>query len=72
MISRAEYLKSFFGLLGRDLRVMRRELMPFVLRVGMQPLLFIFVFTTVLPRMAGGNPMAVCGCRTCWSRCTTV
>jgi ABC-2 type transport system permease protein len=57
VISRAEYFKSFLGLFGRDLRVMRRELLPFVLRVGMQPLLFIFVFTAVLPRMAGGNPM---------------
>lgn len=57
MISRSEYFTSFLGLLSRDLRVMRRELMPFILRVGMQPLLFIFVFTYVLPSMSGGNPM---------------
>jgi ABC-2 type transport system permease protein len=35
-----------------------REFVTFLLRVGMQPLLFLFVFTYVLPHMAGGNPMA--------------
>jgi ABC-2 type transport system permease protein len=42
----------------RDLRVLMRELVPFFLRVGMQPLLFLFVFTFILPHMGGGNPMA--------------
>jgi ABC-2 type transport system permease protein len=51
-------LKAFFGLYLRDLRVLSRELAPFILRVGMQPLLFLFVFTFVMPRMAGGTPMA--------------
>ena len=50
-------LKAFLGLMERDLRVIRREIVPFVLRVGMQPLLFLFVFTFVLPRMSTGNPM---------------
>jgi ABC-2 type transport system permease protein len=50
-------LKAFFGLYLRDLRVLSRELMPFLLRVGMQPLLFLFVFTFIMPRMSGGNPM---------------
>jgi len=27
----------------------------------MQPLLFLFVFTFILPRMGNGNPMAVGG-----------
>src|SRR5271167_1917597 len=53
------FLKSFFGLALRDVRVMRREIVPFLLRVGMQPLLFLFVFTFILPRMAGGNPLAM-------------
>jgi ABC-2 type transport system permease protein len=44
--------------LQRDLRVLMREFVPFLLRVGMQPLLFLFVFTFILPRMGGGNPMA--------------
>lgn len=56
------FLKAFFGLFLRDLRVLTREIVPFLLRVGMQPLLFLFVFTYVLPRMAGGgNPMAAAG-----------
>lgn len=55
------FFKSFLGLFLRDLRVLGRELAPFLLRVGMQPLLFLFVFTFILPRMGGGNPMATGG-----------
>ncbi|MGA3372644.1 MAG: ABC transporter permease [Terracidiphilus sp.] len=55
------FFKAFLGLYLRDLRVLTREFLPFVLRVGMQPLLFLFVFTFILPRMGGGNPMAVGG-----------
>jgi ABC-2 type transport system permease protein len=55
------FVKSFLGLFLRDLRVLTREFLPFLLRVGMQPLLFLFVFTFILPRMGGGNPMAVAG-----------
>jgi ABC-2 type transport system permease protein len=54
----AIYFKAFLGLYLRDLRVLTRELVTFLLRVGMQPLLFLFVFTYVLPHMSGGNPMA--------------
>ena len=54
----AFFFKAFLGLFLRDLRVLTREFMPFLLRVGMQPLLFLFVFTFILPRMGGGNPMA--------------
>jgi ABC-2 type transport system permease protein len=56
--ARAVFLKAFLGLYLRDLRVLSRELTPFLLRVGMQPLLFLFVFTFVMPRMAGGSPLA--------------
>lgn len=52
------FLKPFLGLFLRDLRVLMREIAPFLLRVAMQPLLFLFVFTFILPRMASGNPMA--------------
>ena len=55
------FFRSFYGLFLRDLRVLTREFLPFILRVGMQPLLFLFVFTFILPRMATGNPMAVGG-----------
>lgn len=62
MNSTTLYLKSFCGLLLRDVRVLTRELMPFILRVGMQPLLFLFVFTSVLPRIGtNANPMAAAG-----------
>ena len=55
------FFKAFGGLFLRDLRVLTREFLPFVARVGMQPLLFLFVFTFILPRMGNGNPMAVAG-----------
>jgi ABC-2 type transport system permease protein len=53
------FAKAFWGLFLRDLRVLTREIVPFLLRVGMQPLLFLFVFTFILPRIGGSsNPMA--------------
>lgn len=38
------------ALLHRDLRVARREIKSFFLRVGLQPLLFTFIFGYVMPR----------------------
>jgi ABC-2 type transport system permease protein len=55
------YLRAFGGLYLRDLYVLRRELFPFAIRVLMNPLLFLFVFTFVMPHMshgAGASPMA--------------
>src|SRR6202789_1712331 len=52
---------AFLGLMVRDFRVLRRELGPFVVRIVMQPLLFLFVFTYVFPHMGQGNPMAASG-----------
>jgi ABC-2 type transport system permease protein len=55
------YTRAFTGLFLRDLYVLRRELFPFAIRVCMNPLLFLFVFTYVFPHMSGGagsNPMA--------------
>ncbi len=46
---------AFLGLMMRDFRVLRRELGPFAVRIVMQPLLFLFVFTYVFPHMNGGN-----------------
>jgi ABC-2 type transport system permease protein len=53
---RVSYSSAFAGLLLRDLRVLRREVGPFIVRIVMQPLLFLFVFTYVLPHIgqAGG------------------
>jgi ABC-2 type transport system permease protein len=54
---RTIFLEAFAGLFLRDLRVLSRELAPFMLRVLMQPLLFLFVFTYVFPHMNTANPM---------------
>jgi ABC-2 type transport system permease protein len=58
---RVSYTRAFFGLMLRDLFVLRRELGPFLVRIAMNPLLFLFVFTYVMPHMSGGaalNPTA--------------
>jgi len=52
-----QYGRAFAGLFLRDLHVLRRELMPFVIRVCMNPLLFLFVFTFIMPHMSGGAAM---------------
>ena len=49
--------RAFAGLFLRDLHVLRRELFPFVIRVCMNPLLFLFVFTFIMPHMSGGAAM---------------
>lgn len=58
---RVSYSRAFAGLVLRDLYVLRREIAPFLIRVAMNPLLFLFVFTYVMPHMTGGaaaNPTA--------------
>ncbi len=45
---------AVWGLVLRDLRVLRRNLGPFVVRTVMNPMLFVFVFTYVLPRIGQG------------------
>jgi ABC-2 type transport system permease protein len=58
---RALYPRAFWGLFLRDLHVLRREKIPFLIRVCMNPLLFLFVFTYIMPHMSGGgalNPTA--------------
>ncbi|HLH06949.1 MAG TPA: ABC transporter permease [Terriglobales bacterium] len=45
---------SFIGLILRDVRVLRRDFIPFVIRTGMNPLLFVFVFTYVFPKIGQG------------------
>jgi len=58
---RALYPRAFAGLFLRDLHVLRREKIPFLIRVCMNPLLFLFVFTYIMPHMSGGaaiNPTA--------------
>ena len=52
-----QYGRAFGGLFLRDLFVLRREIFPFVIRVCMNPLLFLFVFTVIMPHMSGGAAM---------------
>jgi ABC-2 type transport system permease protein len=54
----AIYSRAFLGLMQRDLRVLTRELAPFLVRVAMNPLLFLFVFTYVMPHMTNGAKMS--------------
>jgi len=52
-----QYARAFAGLFLRDLHVLRREIRPFIVRVCMNPLLFLFVFTYVIPHISGGAAM---------------
>jgi ABC-2 type transport system permease protein len=52
-----QYARAFAGLFLRDLYVLRRELRPFIIRVCMNPLMFLFVFTYVIPHMNAGAAM---------------
>jgi ABC-2 type transport system permease protein len=54
---RMQYGRAFAGLLLRDLYVLRREKIAFLIRVCMNPLLFLFVFTYIMPHMSGGAAM---------------
>jgi len=56
-----QYTRAFAGLFLRDLHVLQREKIPFLIRIVMNPLLFLFVFTYIMPHMSGGaalNPTA--------------
>jgi ABC-2 type transport system permease protein len=49
----AQYSRAFAGLFLRDLYVLSRDPFSFLVRVCMNPLLFLFVFTYVIPSMSG-------------------
>jgi ABC-2 type transport system permease protein len=46
--------KAFIGLLLRDLHVLRENVLQFAIRTIMQPLLLVFVFTYVFPKIGQG------------------
>ncbi len=48
------YRKAFVALLARDLHVLRSSAVLFAIRTVMQPLLLMFVFTYVLPKIGQG------------------
>lgn len=51
---RAAYRKAFLALLARDLHVLLKSLPLFIVRTIMQPLLLMFVFTYVFPKIGQG------------------
>jgi ABC-2 type transport system permease protein len=59
--SRPTYAAVAWGLVLRDIRVLERTLVPFVSRTIMNPLLFVFVFTYVFPRIGQGFQSGVTG-----------
>lgn len=48
------YSKVIMTMLARDLAVLKKNLWFFIVRVIMQPLLFVFVFTYVFPKIGQG------------------
>lgn len=48
------YFHAFSGLLRRDLRVLMRQFSSFLLRTLISPVMFVFVFTYVFPRIGQG------------------
>lgn len=55
------YASALWGMVLRDLTVLRRGLAPFVIRTVMNPLLFVFIFTYVLPRIGQGVQTGAAG-----------
>jgi ABC-2 type transport system permease protein len=51
---RAAALSAFRALLVRDITVLRKSIPFFIVRTIMQPLLFVFVFTYVFPKIGQG------------------
>jgi len=52
--TRSASLAAFGAMLLRDLRVLQKELGPFVMRTIMQPFLLLFVFAYVFPKIGQG------------------
>jgi ABC-2 type transport system permease protein len=53
------WLHTVGALLARDFRVLSREIPAFVVRVTVQPVLFVFVFAVVLPKIADSGTSTV-------------
>ncbi|MGI8707546.1 MAG: ABC transporter permease [Actinomycetota bacterium] len=52
--ARSASIDAFWGMLLRDLTVLRRSMGAFVVRTIAQPLMFVFVFTYVFPKIGQG------------------
>lgn len=54
-------VRAFLALVARDFRIIRRDILGFVVRSVTQPLLFVFVFSFVLPKLNGGGTNSFAG-----------
>jgi ABC-2 type transport system permease protein len=60
---RPTLLQTFVAMMARDVRVMRRNFVSTFLRVLLQPLLFVFVFSYVMPKIGTGGGAAFAATR---------
>lgn len=54
MTDRGAGILALWGMMLRDLTVLRRSFVPLIVRTVMNPLLFVFIFTYVFPRIGTG------------------
>jgi ABC-2 type transport system permease protein len=54
-VPRPTMAKTFAAMMAREFRVLRRNAIATFTRSVMQPLLFVFVFTYVMPKIGGGG-----------------
>jgi ABC-type multidrug transport system permease subunit len=54
LIPQPTLARTFAAMIARDLRVLRRNAITTFTRAVIQPLLFVFVFTYVIPKITGG------------------
>ena len=63
---RPTLVKTFNAMMAREFRVLRRNAVATFTRAVMQPLLFVFVFAYVFPKIGGGFKLgggAAAACR---------
>ncbi|MFH8349488.1 ABC transporter permease [Streptomyces sp. NPDC018045] len=53
--AKSRALRTFVAMMARDARVLRRNFVMSAVRIVIQPLLFVFVFAYVLPKVGGGG-----------------
>src|SRR5437868_9235678 len=67
---RPTMLRTFNAMMAREFRVLRRNAIATFTRAVMQPLLFVFVFAYVFPKIGGGFNLgggaAAAGARSAW------
>ncbi|MFF5264113.1 ABC transporter permease [Actinomadura viridis] len=56
-VMRPAMTRTFLAMMAREVRVIRRNFVSTFLRVLVQPLMFVFVFAYVLPKIGTGGPM---------------